>query len=289
MPGTTIKTRTSGIMVPAFVAPTTTPFQGVGDVIATTAYAWWGTRAYKLSAIGQNAVDLKFLDATIITYATIAGGGLDVAQINADAVTHGTPIEVSKLYDQTGNGRHLTDATFVRPKFQTSGSGLTVPNMFVIGTNTCNNTTAFGTAAQPATYGGVFRHNTGTAQVLALAVFNAGNFSTIGIYRTTSDNTVAAGSAGTPTPDIALTDGTWAAIQCTFTNSVNDRQGVNGFQQTGTNAGVNTIDINCQLPFNGGGVTYDMVYTEAGVWTIEFTGTQMTSVYQNQKAYYGLP
>lgn len=287
MPTGGIRARTSGIMVPAFMAPATASYQGPGDVIATTAYAWWGFRAYKLSAIGQNAVDLSFLDSAVITYATIAGGGLNVTQIAADAVTHGTPIEVDKMYDQTGNGRDISHGAFARPVFVTTGNGLTVPNMSftIVGGHNLTNT-AFGTAPQPLTYGFVANHTATAVQADFMFTFAGGNAICPGVYRQAANNTVAS-FAGINGPDTALSDGTWAAVQSTYTNTTNDRFGVNSGQVTGTNFGANTLDTTFQI--SQGSAPFEGFGAEAGIWTIEFTGTQMTNMYQNQKAYYGLP
>jgi hypothetical protein len=84
-------------------------YVGPGDV-RPGAMGWWGLRAYSAAAIGLNAVSvLRASDSTTQIFATIAGGGLDMVAIAT--FLSGTTGKVSKLWDQTGNGWHLTQAT----------------------------------------------------------------------------------------------------------------------------------------------------------------------------------
>lgn len=284
MPVGGIRARTSGIMVPAFVAPTAA-YQGPGDVVGG-AYAWWGTRAYTAASIGQNAIDLFFSDTTVITYATIAGGGLNTTQIDADAVTHGAPILVDKLYDQTGNGRHLVLGGFTRPTFTTSGNGLTVPNVGVTVAGRGLTNTTFGTLAQPFTFMIVANHTASAVTQNLMVTVNGGNFVSGTSYRQTANNTCA-GFAGTVGPDVTINDGTWACVQTTFNNATTDVIRANATTATGTALGANTVDTTIQFPHSGSAM--DGFFTEAGIWGVEFNGTQLTNMYNNQKSYYGLP
>src|SRR4051812_39897639 len=87
----------------------TATYTGPGD-IASGAAAWWGLRAYSTASIGSNAIRLREDGGnTEQDFTTIAGGGLNLAAISA--FKGGANLFVTKLYDQTGNGRDQIQAT----------------------------------------------------------------------------------------------------------------------------------------------------------------------------------
>lgn len=94
-------------------------YSGPGDVISG-AIGWWGLRGYnKAYATGTNpALDLDSGAGSTVTINILADGTLDVATAAPLVATY----KVSKLYDQSGNGRHLTQATHAfRPTLSLSG------------------------------------------------------------------------------------------------------------------------------------------------------------------------
>src|SRR4051812_24758284 len=81
-------------------------YVGPGDIVAG-ATGWWGLRAYTAASIGANAVRLREDSAfqSEQDFATIAGGGLDLAAIAAFKALHSaTNLFVTKLYDQSAGG-----------------------------------------------------------------------------------------------------------------------------------------------------------------------------------------
>lgn len=87
-------------------------YVGPGDIMSG-AYAWWGLRAYNAATAGTPAIDLvDQAGANQVTISTKTDGTLNNAAITAWILANSvTAPKVKKLYDQTGNGRHLTQAT----------------------------------------------------------------------------------------------------------------------------------------------------------------------------------
>jgi len=116
-------------------------YQGPGDVSGTSAYLFCGTIAYTNATIGQNAIRVtRRGDNASQDFATQSNGKVDSAAvstfINGGGDTRGT---IVTCYDQTGNGRDLTNTQIQAIEVVTSGQGGTVafgsPNSFGNGFN----------------------------------------------------------------------------------------------------------------------------------------------------------
>lgn len=84
-------------------------YAGPGDIMPSWVI-WAGLRAYNLAMRGTACVDIYNTVTTAIqTFNTLANGDLDAASIAT--FLGGNPGLVSKLWDQSGNGFHLTQAT----------------------------------------------------------------------------------------------------------------------------------------------------------------------------------
>lgn len=95
-------------MIGLLGAATGLTYVGTGDLNSGWT-VWGGLRAYNNAAIGSNAVDIRRAsDGTTQTFATIAGGWVDTAAIGV--FLSGTTGKIPKLWDQTGNGWHMTQA-----------------------------------------------------------------------------------------------------------------------------------------------------------------------------------
>lgn len=96
-------------------------YTGPGDIATLANWRmWWGLRAFTLAGIGGNVMDLVRNDAATITITTITGGGLDMATLTPWMSGH--TAKVTKMYDQTGNGNHIVQATdAVRPALTMNG------------------------------------------------------------------------------------------------------------------------------------------------------------------------
>lgn len=102
------------------------PYVGFGDLLGGSV-GYWGLRAFKYSAIGSNCVKLRRdSDNATQSFVTIAGGRLDIASIVA--FKGSANLFVDTLYDQSGTGNHMTQATLgSQPAFVFNGlNGLPV-------------------------------------------------------------------------------------------------------------------------------------------------------------------
>ena len=103
-------------------------YQGPGDQVSGWT-AWWGNRSFKAAGNPINWIDITFSDAHVETYQTASsGGGINLSVGSPSGVsyasslgTHGGPTQVTKWYDQTGNGRHLANG--VPPAFNLTALG----------------------------------------------------------------------------------------------------------------------------------------------------------------------
>lgn len=109
-------------------------YVGPGDIVSG-AVVFWSLRAYTLASIGTNAVRLRRdSDNTEQDFVTIAGGGLDLAAIATFKGSAG--LWFTKIYDQTGNGHDVVQATAAnQPQFATSIFG-SLPSAFYLNPST---------------------------------------------------------------------------------------------------------------------------------------------------------
>lgn len=101
--------------------PSVGTYTGPGDIV--TFDAWWGLRGYTATYAGggalAKALDLNTTaDDDLVTVLLNSNGTLNTSGL-PDLGTH----KISKLYDQTGGGLHLVQATHAnRPTLNTTGT-----------------------------------------------------------------------------------------------------------------------------------------------------------------------
>jgi len=97
-------------------------YRGPGDIVAG-AFGWWGLRAYSLAKAGTVAINLRRdSDNATLDFRTRSNGSLDVSSIAS--WLGAANAFVTKLYDQTGNGNDLIQATGAnQPSLILSGFG----------------------------------------------------------------------------------------------------------------------------------------------------------------------
>ncbi len=260
--------------------PTTTVYVGPGDVVSG-ASAWWGLRAYSNATIGSNAVRLRENGGnTESDFATIAGGGLDLAAI---ATFKGAnSLFVTKLYDQTGGGRDLTQVVAAsQPPFTLAVLGsypaidaTTGATSWVL---TCATPLAL---VQPYSISGVLQvTNSKDMQYF----FDQNNFPQVRPNFTGSGTLLLfAGSLFSVT--MALN--TWHAVQTVY-NSASSDGNIDGTRTTG-DAGANSFTGGPLAYFGDGGAGNFIGYgLEVGVWPSGFSAAQETNMNTNQHAYWG--
>lgn len=288
MPSGGIRTRTSGIMVPAFVAPATVAgYTGPGDIVSG-ATAWYGLRAYKASyATGSNpCVDLvKTSDGSAAgTFNILSDGTLDVASIAA----LGFATSVTKIYDQTGGGIHLTQATLLNMPGLVlgpvgSGLGATRPTMRFSGGGSMAlaNGTGFGAVAQQLTISSVFNKRLDDANFEAFFGDSVGS----GFLTNNSANGILLFFGGSITP-VTVADAAFHRAQLVANNTTSHVyiDGTDNVVDIGSATGWAAGAVNIGFGTARNSAPMDMC--EVGIWPVGFSAGNMSSVNANQQTYW---
>ncbi len=266
-----------------------TAYVGPGDVVSGAA-AWWGLRAYSSATTGSKAVRLRASgDNAESDFVTLSIGSLDVASISAFLTLHGGSLFVVTLYDQTGNGLDVTQATSARqPAFTLSGLG-SLPVISVLAANDqgLGATTGLGNAV-PYTMTTVQNYtNTGALQQRWFDFRDAG--STVIQLAQWRDPTnlldVGSGSSWTVSP------GSWhstipieqAPNPTLYLDGI-DQGGIGGVTTALPAAAGNLLHV---TGFAGVGVPATTLIGEIGLWPGVFNATQAANMSANQHAYWG--
>jgi hypothetical protein len=251
-------------------------YTGPGDVVSS-AFAWWGLRGYTAAySTGSNpALDLvDQAGANQITINILANGRLDVASISAWVTANSvSTIKVKRMYDQTGNTRHLNQATLGNmPVLNLTGFG-SLPAIVCTAASSQGLSTSGFTVAQPITAsfvwnrvaGGSDQEPIGWGDKLLLLSQNANNLRA---------------NAGASI-DIASITGSWHATQAVF-NNTSGALYQDGSSSTGT-IGTNvpsTSALNMGTPSVSG--FFNGSLAEAGWWASGFNSTQAGNMNTNQ-------
>jgi hypothetical protein len=259
-----------------------TPFVGPGDVVSG-ATGWWGLRGYSAAySTGSNpGVDLvDQAGANPITINILANGKLDVASISTWVAAHTvTTIKVTKLYDQTGSGHHLTQATLATMPVLTLSALGSLPGLTFNGNEMEN--AAF---TMP------------NVLSMSFVAKRTGNFSGINAVLTAQGNPIfgfwnsantIAGNPSSATITVAATDSAFHAAQATddgatFTVYVD---GANSSAATTSVTGGTGTFIGDRGV--GGGLALTGVWMEAGAWPSVFSAGNASSMNSNQHTYWG--
>lgn len=258
-------------------------YVGPGDIVGS-AVGWWGLRAYNVAyATGSNpAIDV--VDAatglTTTTINILANGSLDVATIAG----LGYAVKVKKLYDQTGNGFHMTQATLATmPALVLSGLG-SLPVMRFAGAQQLNVGTMLA-LAQPVTLSSAVKFL--AAPGLQLYLHSQPGAADFLIVRPTSANTLqifSGGNSGSAT----VSDDSFHALQAVFNGASGDINVDGSVNTVNTGAGATSFNNSFFLGAYMGSSGYlegDVV--ETGRWDSAFTSGNSTSMSSNQHTYWG--
>lgn len=260
--------------------PAAVAYVGPGDIVSGAA-AWYGLRAYSAAARGGNVCDIvRASDSASQTFISLADGSLDVASIASFlAATTG---KVSKLYDQTGQGWDVLQATdSKRPAFTLSGIG-SLPCM-----------TFVRASSQEFASSGNF---TGFSQQYSMSMVakRTGNFSAangvlgaggslIGFNTSVDNANMFAGS----NVAAAAADNAFHAVQAVF-NGASSVLYVDGSSST-VNAGAGAVSsaTTIKVGTNGFGSPLDGAIAEVGIWPAGFSSGDRSSMNSNQHTYWG--
>ncbi len=272
----------SNTVTDTIIAPS---YTGPGDVVGS-AMAFWGVRAYSAATIGANAIRIiRFSDKVEQNFVTLSTGELDYAGI----VTFlgGSAGRVRTLFDQTGNGRHLTNALDSTaqptrfPIFTATGPNSKGQLNFVAANSHTLQFSGAGSQAQPTTMmAAASRTTAGTDQSLVLA---GSSEQQVGYSSTAHTAKMYAGGSVTAT----ASDGAFHCLQAIF-NGASSNLRVDATDTIGnastSGIGAGTFEVGTA----GGGQAFGGFLLELGVWPGAFTGTQLTNMDANVSAYYGI-
>jgi len=245
-------------------------YVGPGDVLGS-AYAWYSSaRAYSAAFAASRSPIMDLQDqagANPITIKILPTGFVDLSAIVSWVAVYGvTTIKVAKLYDQTGNGRDVVQATLATMPGLTLSSTPkgTLPAVdFNVGTNPVLATTATYSQAQPLTLSSVYIRTSGTALGGAI-----GANSNVIVGAGTGANLAVAASGGAGFT-VAATDAAWHAINAllngTGTSSAINLDGTDTLGDCGGTTGLVTNNIRV-----GRAAASPLVgrVAEAGIWPV---------------------
>ncbi|MDB5555424.1 MAG: hypothetical protein JWL86_5408 [Rhizobium sp.] len=271
----------TSILVPRLSVPSFA-YVGPGDIVGG-ANAWYGLRAYSAAyAAGVTKPAIDIVDssgANTTTINVLSTGALDSSAVATFIAAHGTP-SVTKVYDQTGNGFHLTQATVANMPTLVSGLGSYVFN-FVSASNQAM-VSSF-TGPWPAT-------PPSTVSVVARRPIPGSNNAVVGddggganvFFNATADSiTIAAGVNLTATG----ADASWHAIQAVL-NTTSSDVNVDGASNIG-NTGSTNPSFRFFFGDNSNGFQFNGTVAEAAVWPVAFSGANSTAMSANQRSAWG--
>lgn len=259
-------------------------YTGPGDIV--TFDAWWGLRAYNSAyATGSNpAIDLhNDSDGSFnSTINILSDGSLDVA--TAATVIAGGASKIGKIYDQTGGGIHLTQATLaLQPTLVLAALG-SLPVMRITEADGIERLrgTLGASISQPYSISAVSKRTGMTTSFNS--ILTGGGF---GLYHAPSvDNCII--YAGSVSSNVSAADNTAHTLQAVLNGSSSILM-VDGADTTGLAAGASAFGTTVSIGDNAAaanGLHGDA--TEAGVMTGSFSGTNRTDLDANQSAYWGI-
>lgn len=261
-------------------------YTGPGDVVSS-ALAWWGLRAYNAAyATGSNPC-IDVCDSTSVlanppttTINVLSNGNLDVTTIAS--LGYYPNVGLLKIYDQTGNGWHLTQTIdhVRRPLITLSAIG-SLPGITFSGSNSQGliNVSSF-SQAQPYTISAVAAGDTAANQ----SIFTNGNTTYNGLYMDVIvevyAGTVLSGSAVSGTQAIQGIFNGGSSVAYVNGSSTSGNAGSTAWSSTGANQ---ALDLGND---DGSGTMKGNIY-EVGIWGSGFNGTQQSNMNSNQRTYWG--
>lgn len=216
-------------------------FQGIGDVSSGAIGFYSAARAYSaaFAAGGTAIMDLQDqAGANPITINILTTGFADIASINAWVTAHTvTTIKVAKLYDQTGNGNHVTQATLANMPTLTLSALNGLPGVTSVAGGSIALLSGNITQGQPISFATV-----GKLTTTSSAAFIGSNSGTLqGLIGSASPNLWAV--SGSTAVTVAATVNTFHAGQALLSGSSSFIT-VDGTSSSVSTAGAGTYSLN---------------------------------------------
>lgn len=242
------------------------------------AKAWYGLRGYNRAYSGPCCDVYSALDAANATL-NIVDGALELATVGAGLPNNTTNIcTIRTLYDQTGNGFDMTNATIAnRPTLvvTTLGRGPAYMSGPSSGTGLASST--LGINNQPYSYSAVAFSKTNTE---APAVESTS-------WRWSGGTTTMILNAGSNSAAGTTAAATWNALQALFSGSssvlrANGTETASLDPSTDSTIGAFTYGTDNILPAR------QLLVAEFGFWPTGFTAGNRSSIEINQRGYWGI-
>lgn len=261
---------------------------GPGDIIGG-ASVWYGLRCYNAAkASASQAIRIRRAsDNTESDIGLTAACALDVA--TATTFCAATSCFVTKVYDQSGNGKDVSQATQANQPallFNCQGS---LPCLNPTGTNMFLSGTLAAGVSQPVTLVNMVRRVNGpTNGGDIFTFFSAGGLGIISGFRNVANTIISYDSTGNTIRTATASDAALHVNQHIF-NGASSAIKVDATKTTvslGAAAADTAIGL---LSRAAGGVGFDGYWGESGMWPALFTTGQLTSMCSNVHTYWSTP
>jgi hypothetical protein len=255
-------------------------YVGPGDIVSG-AIGWYSpARAYTAAFAAGGTAIMDLVDqagANPVTINILSTGYADITAISNWVTANSvSTIRVTKLYDQTGTGNHVTNATLAQMPALVLSSLNSLPGLVTTGARTDRLLSGNITRAQPISYSVVAKRTASTGA----SGWIGSNTNPVGLYPGTgadiwsvAGNTVLASPATT-------TESAFHAAQGIL-NGGSSAIVIDGSATTGA-GGSTGYSASAISLFRANGGTPDGVLMEAGVWPSAFNATQYGDMNTNQ-------
>ena len=263
-------------------------YVGPGDVVSGASF-WWGLRGYNAAyAAGSNkAINVRRdSDNATRDIVILPTGALDVATATTFAAS--ANLFVTKLYDQTGNGNDISQATAAaQPKliFNFIGS---LPGIQLNGSMYMT-VTRGADIGIPVTMVNVAERTGGTGAVTYLFVYLGPSSHYIDGGWESAANTSFIAEFGQANQDLTAADNAPHVFQHLY-NFVSSAIAVDATNRTGIDFPGQYGAFASTVLFAGntsGGSAMTGNWTEGGLWPIAFSSPNNTNMYANAHTYWG--
>lgn len=260
-------------------------YTGPGDLNSGWAL-WWGARAYNASqaSAGANAFQLcTASDAACTNIRVTSTGGLNSSDLTTSGCSGISTCTVKIKYDQSGNGRDLTQNTIgSRDTFDPAANG--GKGQFVTGSASHYVTAGTYTRSQPFVMSVVAQRVGGTGERQELLDYN--NQGVRIKFNGGTANQVAYTSGSNV--NATASDSAFHSLTALF-NGSSSITSVDSTVSTGQVLGSNGLNDNIAWTcYSGcGGNTQTTYQMEAGIYPGSMTSGDITALNSNQKTYWG--
>ncbi len=264
-------------------------YAGPGDVVSG-AYLWVSpARAYSAAFAATLGPVMDLVDqagANPVTINILATGYVDTAAIAAWVTANSvSTIKVAKLYDQSGNARHVSNATLATmPTLVLNAINSTLPVIDnPTGANFFLATSGTHSVPLPYSYSAVWKtFASNSAGGLAGGAANGSTSSSFGVDATPAFgfrlNGVNTFKQTYTNPHTAFHAGQAVAVSGASNSTLN----IDGTESTGTYAAVISAEAIRVMREGSGGASFPGKIAEVGIWAAAFSGPQRTAMNANQ-------